>query len=73
MYLQFDNFPIEFNFRLGLIEMRNLLDFPNELIRFLFSSLQIKTRFSVLKEMCEIFGKFYYFILKMCTSKLIFY
>lgn len=59
MCLQFDSFPIEFNFRLSLIEMRNLLDFPNDLIRFLFSSLQVKTRFNTLKQMCEIFGKFY--------------
>lgn len=53
--------------------MRNLLDFPTDLIRFLFSSLQVKTRFSVLKEMCEIFGKFYYFVLKMCTFKLTYF
>lgn len=49
---------------MNLIDMQILLDFPEDLIRFLFSSLQAKTRFNVLKEMCEIFGKFYYFILK---------
>lgn len=58
--LQLENYPINESFRKDLSEMRNLLDIPNDLIKFLFTSIQTKTRFNILNEICMVFGKFFY-------------
>ncbi|XP_066158435.1 uncharacterized protein [Euwallacea fornicatus] len=53
-HTKFDNYPVSQNFKKDLTMMRSLIDYPNELIRYLFTSIQIKIRFSILKEMCAI-------------------
>ncbi|XP_030746284.1 uncharacterized protein LOC115875072 [Sitophilus oryzae] len=55
-YTKFDNYPISSSFKDDLLVMRSLVDCPNDLIKFLFNSIQIKTRFNILKEMSSIFG-----------------
>uniref|UniRef100_A0AAR5P0Z3 Condensin complex subunit 1 C-terminal domain-containing protein n=1 Tax=Dendroctonus ponderosae TaxID=77166 RepID=A0AAR5P0Z3_DENPD len=54
-HTKLEDYPINESFRKDLVEMRNLLDIPNDLIKFLFTSIQPKTRFSILNEICLIF------------------
>ncbi|CAG9759314.1 unnamed protein product [Ceutorhynchus assimilis] len=54
-YDKLDNYPIDVSYRYNLATMRSLMDGPNELIQFLFGSLQVKAKFNVLREMSFIF------------------
>ncbi|XP_076262614.1 uncharacterized protein LOC143197768 [Rhynchophorus ferrugineus] len=55
-YTKFENYPVNSDFQNDLMTIRSLVDCPNDLIKYLFNSIQIKTRFNILREICSIFG-----------------